>query len=91
MEEVAVARSMGWAATVVVPQSSPKVIKFENGDRGVVCPARYGVEGKVDITCNTCTLCKVTDKTANKVVMFPVHGSASTIKKASSKIGDLSK
>ena len=38
------------------------------------------------LNCNSCTLCKVSEKTENIVVMFEVHGSAQTIQKASKKI-----
>lgn len=38
------------------------------------------------LNCNSCTLCKVTDKTKDIVVMFEVHGSAETIKKATGKV-----
>lgn len=42
----------------------------------------------ISINCNTCTLCKVDDKTEKITVMFEVHGAANTIKSASSKIGN---
>jgi len=41
----------------------------------------------ISVNCNTCTLCKVTDKTEAITVMFEVHGAANTIKSASGKIG----
>ena len=41
----------------------------------------------ISIDCNTCTLCKVSDKTEKITVMFEVHGAANTIKSASQKIG----
>ena len=41
----------------------------------------------ISVDCNTCTLCKVTDKTEAITVMFEVHGAANTIKSASGKIG----
>lgn len=88
MMEVMTARSMGWSATLVVPQDTPKNITLPNGERGILCPARHSVEGKMDITCNSCTLCKVTDKTEDKLIMFAVHGTKDTISKASAKIGD---
>jgi hypothetical protein len=80
-EEVIEARNMGWAATLIISDNSKKKI-LSNGETAVICPARHGVVGKKDITCNQCTLCKVNDKTVNKTVMFQVHGRKSTINKA---------
>jgi hypothetical protein len=85
-EEVSEARGMGWATTLIVPPNSPKSKKLSNGEMAYLCPARHDVPGKQDITCNTCTLCKVNDHTRSKTVMFEVHGSTNTIKKASTKI-----
>ena len=42
---------------------------------------------EIKINCNSCTLCKVNQKTINKTVMFEVHGSPNTLKKINSKIG----
>lgn len=81
VEDVLEARKNGWAATMIVPKGSPKRMKLPNGETAYKCPARYGVEGKPDITCNTCTLCKVDERTADKTVMFEVHGNAATLKK----------
>lgn len=86
-EEVLEARSMGWATTLIVPQGVyGKRRKLANGETAYLCPARYGVEGKPDITCNTCTLCRVDDKTNKKTVMFEAHGSKATLKKISGKV-----
>ena len=59
------------------------------GQKGVLCPARHDVPGKKDITCNDCTLCKVTDKTKDIVVMFEVHGPPKTKKEATEKSVDI--
>tara|TARA_B100000131_G_scaffold168442_1_gene162785 strand:+ start:8774 stop:9436 length:663 start_codon:yes stop_codon:yes gene_type:complete len=85
MEEVEEARAMGWAVTLIVPDDAKKRT-LSNGDIGYLCPARIGVEGKKDINCNSCTLCRVDDKTKDKAVLFKVHGSPSTINKAKDKI-----
>ena len=37
------------------------------------------------MNCNTCTLCKITDKTKDIVVMFEVHGSSNTLNEAKGK------
>ena len=87
VSEVLEARNMGWAATLIVPEGTPKKLILANGESAFMCPARHGVEGKKDITCNSCTLCRVDDKTRAKTVMFEVHGSNATIKKAKGKIG----
>lgn len=87
--EVIEARNMGWATTIIVPEGSPKKLTLPNGDVAFLCPARHGVEGKRDITCNDCTLCRVDDKTRAKTVMFEVHGSAATLKKARGKVGKI--
>ena len=42
------------------------------------------------MNCNTCTLCKITDKTKDIVVMFEVHGSANTLKLAEDKYESIS-
>ena len=85
--EVLEARNAGWAATLIVPEGTPKKLVLSNGELAFMCPARHGIEGKKDITCNSCTLCRVDDKTRHKTVMFEVHGSAATLKKARSKVG----
>lgn len=86
-DEVLEARAMGWATTLIVPHTlSGKRKKLPNGETAYLCPARHGVKDKPDITCNTCTLCRVDSKTESKTVMFKVHGSASTLKKIAGKI-----
>jgi hypothetical protein len=89
LSEVLEARSKGWAATIIVPKGTKKVIQLPNGEKAYMCPARYGEKDKKDITCNTCTLCRVDSKTSNKTVMFEAHGNASTIKKIGGKIGSV--
>lgn len=42
------------------------------------------------INCNSCTLCKVTDKTKDITVMFEVHGAASTLNQAKGKYESIS-
>jgi hypothetical protein len=87
-EELELARSMGWATTLIMNESSIPSKKFvmKNGESAFLCPARIGEKGKKDITCNDCTLCKVDEKTYNKTVVFAAHGSASTMKKIINKI-----
>ena len=85
ISEAVEAREMGWGASLVVSKGVPNVITLPNGEKAIKCPARYGEEGKMDITCNTCTLCKITDKTIAKTVMFEIHGSAATLNKAEGK------
>tara|TARA_R110001583_G_scaffold16234_4_gene66119 strand:- start:4734 stop:5414 length:681 start_codon:yes stop_codon:yes gene_type:complete len=86
LEEVEEARAMGWSATLIVSQDTPKKLILPNGERAFVCPARHNVPDKRDITCNDCTLCRVDAKTEDKTVMFRVHGTKKTIKSASEKI-----
>ena len=83
--DVLEARKMGWAATLIVPSGTGKKVRLPNGEMAYKCPARHGVVGQKDITCNTCTLCKVSDSTSNKTVMFEVHGNAATLKHAAGK------
>jgi hypothetical protein len=78
------AHSMGWSTTLVVDGNVPKVSNIE-GKKAILCPARHNVPGKKDITCNDCTLCKVTDKTSDTIVLFKIHGSKSTLNKLSGK------
>jgi hypothetical protein len=85
IEELLEARALGWSTTLIVDKGSPKRVILPNGESAFKCPARIGVSGKKDIDCNTCTLCKVNDKTANKTIMFEIHGSKSTLSKASGK------
>ena len=42
------------------------------------------------INCNSCTLCKVTEKTEDITVMFEVHGAASTLNQAKGKYESIS-
>ena len=86
LEEVELARSMGWSVTFMVPEGTSKKVSLDSGEKAYMCPARVGVEGKKDITCNTCTLCRVDSKTADKAVMFEVHGTKETINKASDSL-----
>tara|TARA_Y100000034_G_scaffold111477_1_gene144592 strand:- start:1580 stop:2239 length:660 start_codon:yes stop_codon:yes gene_type:complete len=89
LEEVAKAKAMGWSTTLAVHgEGIPKSINID-GQRGVLCPARHNVPEKKDITCNDCTLCKVTDKTKDIVVMFEVHGPPKTKKEATEKSVDI--
>lgn len=85
LEDVKEAVAMGWSTTLVAAGNVPKTTTLE-GKRAVICPARHGVEGKKDITCNDCTMCKVSDKTKDIVVMFKIHGNPATIKKSQGKV-----
>jgi hypothetical protein len=79
----------GWSTTLAVHGDNiPKSLSLM-GKRAILCPARHDVPNKRDITCNTCTLCKVTDKTSDIIVMFEVHGSKGTINKAMEKSVDI--
>ncbi len=86
VEEVLIAREMGWATTLIVSQGVDKKTKLPNGEFSVKCPAKHDIAGKKDVTCNTCTLCRVDGKTEKTTVMFEVHGNNSTIQKANGKI-----
>jgi hypothetical protein len=77
--------SMGWSPTVVVSGNVPKTTILA-GKKAVLCPARIGVSGKKDITCNDCTLCKVSEKTKDIIIMFKAHGNKSTIKNTNGKV-----
>jgi len=85
MDDLKEAHSKGWAATIVVDGNVPKST-FLNGKKAVICPARHGVPGKKDISCNDCTLCRVDSKTKDITVMFKVHGNASTINGSKDKV-----
>ncbi len=89
LQELEEARGMGWAATLMVPEGTPKTLLLKDGSKAFMCPARHGVAGKKDITCNDCTLCRVDDKTRNKTVMFEIHGSNATLNKVRSKVGQI--
>jgi hypothetical protein len=83
VEEVMEARNAGWAATLIVEGPEDVMDSLPNGERTYVCPAQRN-PGKV--TCNTCTLCKVTPQTSGKTVVFLAHGSAGTMKKIRGKV-----
>ena len=51
----------------MMPEGLPRTIK-QDGQTIVTCPATY----KDDITCATCQLCQVADRSV--IVGFPVHG-----------------
>ena len=89
VDDLREAAKLGWSTTVAVHGDAiPKRLVFE-GKKYILCPARHGEEGKKDITCNDCTLCKVTDKTKDYSIMFEVHGSKGTIKKATNNSVDI--
>jgi len=85
LDDLKEASSMGWAATIVVDGNVPKSTTIA-GKKAVICPARHGVPGKKDISCNDCTLCRVDDKTKDITVMFKVHGSAATLNGSKNKV-----
>lgn len=85
LEEVEQATSMGWSTTLVASGNVPKKTYIGN-KRAILCPARHGVEGKKDISCNDCTMCKVSDKTSDIIVMFSIHGNQATLKKGQGKV-----
>jgi hypothetical protein len=90
LEDIEKAKAMGWSTTVAIHgEDIPKSIDVL-GQKGVLCPARHDVPEKKDITCNDCTLCKVTDKTKDIVVMFEVHGTKKTINDAKESSVDIS-
>ena len=87
VEEVLQARQAGWEATLIVgDMGGNKRMSLPNGETAYLCPARRDVPGKKDITCNDCTLCKVTPSTAGKTVIFEAHGNHSTMKKILGKV-----
>jgi len=82
IEEAEEAIKMGWGVALSVYGSSvPKSTKIA-GQSAFLCPARSGVSGKKDINCDSCTLCRIDDKTKNKIVMFETHGVPATISQA---------
>jgi hypothetical protein len=82
IEEAEKAISMGWGVTLsVFGNKVPKKTEIA-GQSAFLCPARHGVAGKKDINCDSCTLCRIDDKTRNKIVMFETHGTPSTINDA---------
>lgn len=87
LEELIDARNMGWSTTLIVPKGTDKIITMPNGEKAVLCPARHDIENKKDITCNTCKLCRVDEKTQAKTIMFEVHGNAATLKSANKALG----
>jgi len=89
LEELSEAISMGWSTSLAVKGSGiPKSLEL-SGKKAVLCPARHGVEGKSDISCNTCTMCTVNDKTKDLIIMFEVHGSGKTVKDAKENAVDI--
>lgn len=83
IEEAEEAIAMGWAVSLTVyGESVPRRTKLA-GQTAFLCPAKKNKEDKSkDINCNSCTLCKVTDRTREKIVMFETHGTPSTIGRA---------
>ncbi len=89
IEELIDARNMGWATTLIVPSETPKTLRLPNGEKAVMCPARHDVPNKKDITCNTCKLCRVDEKTESKTIMFEIHGNQATIKNANKALSKI--
>ena len=89
VEDLTEALKGGWSTTLAVSGNNiPKSLSLMN-KKAVLCPARHDVEGKKDISCNTCTLCTVNDKTKDLIIMFEVHGSGKTKKDALGKSVDI--
>jgi len=85
LDDVREASAMGWSTTLVAAGNVPKITYLDD-KKAINCPARHGVEGKKDITCNDCTMCKVSEKTKDLIVMFKIHGNPATIKKSQGKV-----
>lgn len=83
IEETMEARQKGWAATLIVPKGTAKRIVLPNGEIAFRCPAQ---NPGAHVTCNMCTLCKVSPKTESKTVMFEAHGNRATLKKLNEKL-----
>jgi len=79
LEDLREAHRSGWSTTLVV-DGNPQKVSYIDGKKAILCPARHGVAGKKDITCNDCTLCKVSDKTKDTIVLFKAHGNKATLK-----------
>ena len=86
MEEVKEARQNGWAATVIFTESIGKGKQIIDGQTVVMCPID---DYKKSVTCNSCRLCRVDDKTKDITVGFKIHGNGA--KKNSHKVQNLDK
>ena len=91
IEEVIEARSKGWGATLIVDKGTltsagKKTFNLPNGETAYLCPARKETATARAITCNDCTLCKISDKTVSKTVIFEAHGNAANLKKIKGKV-----
>ena len=71
MEEVKEARANGWAATVIFTDSIGKGKQQIDGETVVMCPID---DYKKSVTCNSCRLCRVDEKTKDITVGFKLHG-----------------
>ena len=71
MEEVKEASDMGWATTVIFTESIGKGKQSLGGETVVMCPID---DYKKSVTCNSCRLCRVDDKTKDISVGFKLHG-----------------
>jgi len=82
LDEVMRARGNGWATTLIVENEGDVPSVLPNGERAYLCPAQRSKK----VTCNTCTLCRVSPATAGKTVVFTAHGSPGTMKKIAGKV-----
>jgi hypothetical protein len=71
MEEVKEARAMGWSPTVIFTESIGKGKQEIDGDTVVMCPID---DYKKSVTCNSCRLCRVDEKTKDITIGFKIHG-----------------
>lgn len=82
MEEVKQAREMGWATTTIFDESIGKGKQIIEDETVVMCPID---DYKKKVTCNSCRLCRVDEKTKDIVVAFKLHGNGA--KKNRHKVG----
>lgn len=74
LQDVIEARAAGWSTTLVVSGNVPSKTTLAD-QKAILCPA-----DSKKVTCNTCTLCKVSKQTADTIVMFKLHGNNATLK-----------
>lgn len=86
MEEVKEARAKGWSATVIFDDTVGRGKQSLEGETVVMCPID---DYKKNVTCNSCRLCRIDNKTKDITVGFKLHGNGA--KKNKHKVQNLDK
>lgn len=81
-DQVVKALDSGWACVKVVPEDTPRIVRYPEYTQ-VVCPAQIKVNGKQVKDCASCKLCMMQDRKSHGVplvVAFRTHGTTHRVR-----------